>query len=192
MFPLGSASPPFQLFERFTYEALPVSDPKQLPHLLKLLDDESEKVREAVARALGAFGPSLDQELARLPQPLDEEQMQKIQYLLGRHRSEETESLFEPGQLVRHRKYDYRGVVVAFDLTCQADDDWYFSNRSQPQQYQPWYHVLVHGGQHVTYAAQTSLEQDNSGEQVVHPFIAHFFSTFSDGQYSRNDKAWPG
>ena len=183
-----------------------MSDPKQLPHLLKLLDDESERVQEAVARALDAFGPSLDQELARLPQPPDETQMQKIQYLLGRHRSAEissrekissmgtveTEPLFEPGQLVRHRRYEYRGVVVAFDLTCQADDDWYFSNRSQPQQYQPWYHVLVHGGQHVTYAAQTSLEEDNSGEQVVHPFIPHFFSAFSDGQYTRNDTAWPG
>ena len=173
-----------------------MSDPKQLPHLLRLLDDESAAVQQAVARALEAFGPSLDQELARLTPPPDEAQVQRIQQLL-RHQTPPQETVeiepgFEPGQLVRHRRYDYRGVVVAFDLTCQADDDWYFSNSSQPQRYQPWYHVLVHGGQQVTYAAQTSLAADDSGEQVVHPFVSHFFSAFSDGHYARNDTPWPG
>lgn len=171
-----------------------MSDAKQLPHILRLLDDESTQVQQAVARALGAFGASLEQELARLVPPPDEAQMQKIQQLLSRPQGVEApqEAQFEPGQLVSHRRYDYRGVVVAFDLTCQADDDWYFSNRSQPQRYQPWYHVLVHGGQQVTYAAQTSLQADKSGGQVVHPFVAHFFSAFLDGRYTRNNTAWPG
>lgn len=174
--------------------------PEQIPHLLKLLDDESDTVRRAVAEALAAFGPSLQQELARLTEPPDEGQVQQIQDLLRRHQNGEwsarealeTEPLFEPGQLVRHRRYDYRGVVVNFDLTCQAEDGWYFSNRTQPERYQAWYHVLVHGGQHITYAAQTSLEADDSGEQVVHPLLPHFFSTFQDGQYVRNDRPWPG
>ena len=39
---------------------------------------------------------------------------------------------FEPGQLVRHRHYGYRGVVVAADPTCQAEETWYYANRSQP------------------------------------------------------------
>ena len=44
-------------------------DPEQLPHLLRLLDDESTTVQKAVAEALSAFGPSLEQELAQLPEP---------------------------------------------------------------------------------------------------------------------------
>ena len=174
-------------------------DPEQIPHLLRLLDDESATVQKAVADALSAFGPSLEQELAQLAEPPDEEQMQKIRDFLESHSSGEsspretvgTEPVFQPGQLVRHRRYNYRGVVVAFDSTCRADDDWYFSNRTQPERSQPWYHVLVHGSRQVTYAAQISLEEDKSGEQVVHPLLPHFFSTFDDGQYIRNDRPWP-
>ena len=175
-------------------------DPEQLAHILKLLDDDSETVRRAVTEALTSYGPTLEQALAQLSEPPDEAQMQRIRDLLQTHRrgelsdSEfvETEPLFTTGQLVRHRRYNYRGVVVAFDLTCQADDDWYLSNTTQPERSQPWYHVLVDGTQQVTYAAQTSLAEDDSDEQVVHPLVPHLFSSFENGQYVRNDTPWPG
>ena len=174
-------------------------DPEQISHLLKLLDDDSETVLKAVAEALASYGPTLEQTLAQLPEPPDEAQMQRIRDLLEAHRrgefsdseSVETEPLFAPGQLVRHRRYNYRGVVVACDLTCQAADDWYLSNRTQPERSQPWYHVLVHGTHQITYAAQTSLEEDDSGEQIVHPLVPHLFSSFENGQYARNDRPWP-
>ena len=35
-------------------------DPKELPYLLKLLDDESEVVKEAVVKELAAFRESLE------------------------------------------------------------------------------------------------------------------------------------
>tara|TARA_B100000686_G_scaffold343576_1_gene424666 strand:- start:318 stop:854 length:537 start_codon:yes stop_codon:yes gene_type:complete len=174
-------------------------DPDQIPHLLRLIDDESEPVRCAVADALASFGPSLPAELARLPEPPSDRQMQMIHDLLqGRDTETEgpaaeksTEPHFEPGQLVVHRRYGYRGVVVALDLTCQADDDWYLSNRTQPDRQQPWYHVLVHNSEQITYAAQTSLQADDSDQQIVHPLVDHFFSAFSDGHYLRNDESWP-
>ena len=173
-------------------------DPAQLPYLLRLLDDDDEPVRQSVAAALAAFGPSLTRELARVAPPPDEAQMRLIRELLGVHRggesvaAETTEAgqLFATGQLVRHRRYDYRGVIVAFDLTCQAQDEWYFANRTQPDRYQRWYHVLVHGSQQVTYAAQTSLQADDSGHQVIHPLVERFFSSFEDGRYVRNDEPW--
>ena len=98
---------------------------------------------------------------------------------------------FCPGQLVRHQRYRYRGVVVDFDESCQAPDEWYYSNQTQPQRNQPWYHVLVHGATTVTYAAETSLEEDPSGEPVVHPLMAAFFSAFTGTGYVRNDTPWP-
>ena len=59
-----------------------MSDPKQLPYLLRLLDDKSPVVQEAVLKELAAFGPSLEEELSRLPQPPDENQERVIRTLL--------------------------------------------------------------------------------------------------------------
>jgi heat shock protein HspQ len=97
---------------------------------------------------------------------------------------------FERGQLVKHRRYGYRGVVVDFDLTCQASEVWYQKNQTQPERTQPWYHVLVHRAAHSTYAAQTSLLADDSGEPIEHPALAHFFTDFVGGRYFRNDEPW--
>ena len=171
-------------------------DSAQIPYLLRLIDDESEGVRNAVARALAAFGPSLEEELVRLPEPPSDQQMQMIRDLLEGHSHSvaspaEDATLFAPGQLVHHIRYDYRGVVVSVDATCRADDDWYLANRTQPDRDQPWYHILVHDSQQVTYAAQTSLEADPSSAEIDHPLVPHLFSDFVDGRYVRNNTAWP-
>jgi heat shock protein HspQ len=98
---------------------------------------------------------------------------------------------FDEGALVRHRRYGYRGVVVAFDACCRADDAWYGANRTQPDRNQPWYHVLVDGAAHATYAAQENLERDPAGRPVEHPLVSRFFSAFQHGAYVRNDEPWP-
>lgn len=95
---------------------------------------------------------------------------------------------FTPGQLVRHRRYGYRGVIVDFDMTCQADEAWYLKNQTQPDRNQPWYHVLVHGSGAVTYAAQQNLVADLSAEPINHPLVEMFFTEFTAGRYTRNDK----
>lgn len=102
-----------------------------------------------------------------------------------------TEPLFQPGHLIRHKRYGYRGVVVGCDLTCQASDAWYRSNQTQPARHQPWYHVLVDQSGTITYPAQTSLSPDESQKPVVHPLVEVFFSGFVDGRYIRNQQPWP-
>ena len=178
-----------------------MSDVRQLPYLLKLLDDDSETVSERVTEALAAFGPGLERALSRLDNPPGEctlklirERLKQREALAGHAHVGPVcaEALFEPGQLVRHRRYGYRGVVVASNPTCQAGEDWYRANRTQPERNQPWYHVLVHGSTQVTYAAQNSLLEDNSEDEVSHPFVSHFFSRFQNGCYVRNDRPWPG
>ena len=101
------------------------------------------------------------------------------------------EQIFSPGELVHHKRYDYRGVVVEYNPTCQADEAWYKGNKTQPDRNQPWYHVLVHGGQQVTYVAQVNLEPDNISDPVSHPLVDVFFSGFENGVYIRNDRPWP-
>ena len=99
--------------------------------------------------------------------------------------------VFEPGDLVQHRRYGYRGVVVQRDESCQADDAWYQKNNTQPDRDQPWYHVLVSDSSTCTYAASENLQADFSGQPISHPLLDYFFAAFEDGRYVRNDQPWP-
>ena len=102
------------------------------------------------------------------------------------------EGRFFPGQLVRHKRYGYRGVVGGRDSSCHADDGWYWGNRTQPDRDQPWYHILVHGGAHTTYVAEENLDPYDGAEQVMHPLTKELFASFGSGRYQpREGIAFP-
>ncbi|MEM9353884.1 MAG: heat shock protein HspQ [Planctomycetota bacterium] len=103
-----------------------------------------------------------------------------------------TEPKFAPGELVRHLRYGYRGVVVAADRRCEASNEWYSRNRTQPDQQQPWYHVLVDESAGVTYVAESNLEADSVGAEITHPLLDDFFEGYSGDGYLRNDRPWHG
>ncbi len=113
-----------------------------------------------------------------------------IQFKAPRERDPDAPNLFAPGDLVRHKRYGYRGLVVAFDETCQASEAWYRSNRSQPGREQPWYHVLVHDAMHSTYAAESNLTAEWQPEEIRHPWLEHFFQAFLGDRYVRNERPW--
>jgi heat shock protein HspQ len=99
------------------------------------------------------------------------------------------EALFSPGQLVHHKLFGYRGVVVDVDATFELSDEWYEEMaRSRPPRDQPWYHVLVHQAEHMTYVAQRNLEEDSSGEPIRHPMLGRFFSEFDNGRYLTGER----
>jgi heat shock protein HspQ len=88
------------------------------------------------------------------------------------------------GQVVCHRKFGYRGVVVDLDPVFQGTDEWYERvARSRPPKDRPWYHVLVHEAEHSTYVAERHLDPDPEGGQVDHPALGRFFSRFVGGRY---------
>ena len=97
---------------------------------------------------------------------------------------------FTAGDIVHHVRYGYRGVVVDFDEECTASEEWYSSNKTQPDRRQAWYHVLVDGGTHTTYVAQQNLQPDASGGPVYHPLVEYFFTEYADGRYIRNESPW--
>ncbi len=91
---------------------------------------------------------------------------------------------FSVGDLVHHKLFDYRGVIVDVDPEFQLTEEWYETvARSQPPKDKPWYHVLVHRGSHQTYVAERNLEPDSSAEAIDHPLIGHYFTRFSEGRY---------
>ena len=103
--------------------------------------------------------------------------------------SGENKARFAVGQLIRHARFDYRGVVVDVDSTFAGTDEWYDTvARSRPPKNRPWYHVLPHGAAHMTYVAERNLEADPSGEPIDHPLLGHFFGLFSQGRF-RSDRA---
>ncbi|MDH4068915.1 MAG: transglutaminase-like domain-containing protein [Ignavibacteria bacterium] len=57
-------------------------DISQLPHLVRLLDDQSPAVRDAVLKACDSFGDSLETELLRQGLTLSESQEEPIRHLL--------------------------------------------------------------------------------------------------------------
>jgi len=99
---------------------------------------------------------------------------------------------WEEAQQVEHVKYGYRAIVVAIDPFCKADETWYYANESQPDRMQPWYHLLVHGSNQITYAAQSSLKKASGTVSIDHPLLQHFFYELSPGKYARNSSVWPG
>ena len=102
---------------------------------------------------------------------------------------------FAAGDVIFHKKYSYRGVIVSIDDRCQAPDDWYQANQTQPNRKQPWYHILVDGNQQVTYVAQSNLKYDKLGSPVVHPMLNLFFygHVESENKYLRHEVPWdPG
>ncbi len=91
---------------------------------------------------------------------------------------------FSIGDLVHHKLFDYRGVIVDVDPHLMLSDDWYEAvARSRPPKDRPWKRVLMHDATHETYVAERNLESDSSSAPVRHPLIDTFFRNFSDGRY---------
>jgi len=91
------------------------------------------------------------------------------------------------GQVVRHRKHPFRGVVFDVDATFSNTEEWYDSipEENRPAREQPFYHLLAENEQsyYVAYVSEQNLEPDNSGEPVDHPDVPDLFGEFEDGAY---------
>ena len=93
---------------------------------------------------------------------------------------------FRIGQMIHHKRFDYRGVIVDVDATFQGAEEWYETMaRSRPPKDRPWYHVLVDSAAHMTYVTEQNLEPDLSGEPIDHPLLEQFFDTLRNGLYVR-------
>jgi heat shock protein HspQ len=94
-------------------------------------------------------------------------------------------ALFGVGQLVYHKLFGYRGVVVDVDPIFSSSEEWYetMAAKTRPPRNNPWYHVLVHGGGYETYVAERNLEADDLPEPVEHSLVASYFQAFEEGRY---------
>ncbi|MDE0523715.1 MAG: heat shock protein HspQ [Boseongicola sp.] len=91
------------------------------------------------------------------------------------------------GQVVRHRKHPFRGVIFDVDPVFSNSEEWYeaIPEDSRPSKEQPFYHLLAENedSYYVAYVSEQNLVVDKSGEPVEHPGLPEFFGDFDDGQY---------
>ena len=91
---------------------------------------------------------------------------------------------FSVGDVVQHKLFGYRGVIVDVDTHFRGTEAWYESvARSKPPKHCPWYHVLPHEAQHQTYVAERNLKPDHSRFPIEHPLVDRYFTGFSNGRY---------
>ena len=93
-------------------------------------------------------------------------------------------ALFEIGQIVHHRLFGYRGVVLDVDADFQGGDEWYENMaRSRPPKHQPWYHVLVDDSENNTYVAERNLEPASDLGPVRHHLLEQGLMRYDNGRY---------
>jgi heat shock protein HspQ len=94
---------------------------------------------------------------------------------------------FTIGDVVRHRIFEFRGVIFDVDPVFANSEDWYqaIPEEIRPPKDQPFYHLLAENAEssYVAYVSQQNLVQDELGEPVDHPAISGIFDSFADGRY---------
>ena len=94
---------------------------------------------------------------------------------------------FGIGDVVRHRIFDFRGIVFDVDPVFANSEEWYESipEELRPSKEQPFYHLLAENSDssYVAYVSQQNLVVDESEEPIDHPAISTMFERTDAGGY---------
>ena len=94
---------------------------------------------------------------------------------------------FAIGDVVKHRIFDFRGVVFDVDPEFANSEEWYdaIPEALRPSKDQPFYHLLAENAEstYVAYVSQQNLVPDESDEPVDHPAIAAMFDHVEGSRY---------
>ena len=94
---------------------------------------------------------------------------------------------FAIGDVVKHKVFDFRGVIFDIDPVFANSDEWYeaIPEESRPAKNQPFYHLLAENEQsyYVAYVSQQNLMVDSIAGPVSHPDVHQYFEQFENGRY---------
>ena len=87
---------------------------------------------------------------------------------------------FSIGDIVKHRHFNFRGVIYDVDFEFNNSEEWYQSipKDVRPKKDQPFYHLLAENNEitYEAYVSEQNLAADDSGEPLRHPLINEVFS----------------
>ncbi len=99
----------------------------------------------------------------------------------------ESSAKFAIGQVVKHRRYPFRGVIYDVDPEFANTEEWWLSipEELRPRKDQPFYHLFAENAdtEYVAYVSEQNLIPDTSGEPVRHPQVEETFDRDEDGVY---------
>jgi heat shock protein HspQ len=99
----------------------------------------------------------------------------------------QTRARFAIGDVVRHKLYDFRGVIFDIDPVFANSEEWYQSipEDARPAREQPYYHLLAENGDasYVAYVSQQNLLTDSESGPVDHPSLTQLFDEFDGARY---------
>src|SRR5947199_6564063 len=82
---------------------------------------------------------------------------------------------FAIGEVVRHRLFDFRGVIFDVDPEFANSEEWYDSipEALRPSKDQPFYHLLAENAEssYIAYVSHQNLLPDDSDEPIDDPAI---------------------
>jgi heat shock protein HspQ len=94
---------------------------------------------------------------------------------------------FGIGQVVKHRKYAFRGIVYDVDPEFSNTDEWWeaIPEDVRPRKDQPFYHLYAENAdtEYVAYVSEQNLLADESGDPIRHPQVDEMFIRANDGAY---------
>ncbi|MEC8127138.1 MAG: heat shock protein HspQ [Pseudomonadota bacterium] len=100
---------------------------------------------------------------------------------------------FNIGEIVRHRLYPFRGVVIDVDPEFDNTDEWYESIPAEvrPHKDQPFYHLLAENADsyYTAYVSQQNLVGDSENGPVGHPDIEELFEGIEGERYTLRREA---
>ncbi len=87
---------------------------------------------------------------------------------------------FSIGEIVKHKHFNFRGVIYDVDFEFNNSEEWYKSipKDVRPKKDQPFYHLLAENNE-ITYEAYVSEQNliiDSSGDPIRHPLVNEVFS----------------
>ena len=96
---------------------------------------------------------------------------------------------FSIGDIVKHKHFEFRGVIYDVDFEFNNSEEWYQSipKNVRPRKDQPFYHLLAENDE-ITYEAYVS-EQNlladlmTLDEPIKHPLIKEIFSGKKGSSY---------
>ena len=87
---------------------------------------------------------------------------------------------FSIGSVVKHKHFDFRGVIYDVDFEFANSENWYRSipKDIRPRKDQPYYHILAENDEitYEAYVSEQNLILDDSGKPIRHPLINEIFS----------------
>jgi heat shock protein HspQ len=99
---------------------------------------------------------------------------------------------FGIGQVVRHRIFEFRGVVFDVDPVFDNTEDWWLAipEEIRPSKDQPFYHLFAENAEseYIAYVSEQNLLPDESGEPLRHPQINEFFAVRDGATYVARDR----